>query len=101
MCPFTIVHIHSQDHKSGKTALHVSVENGSLRDLQFLLERCHADVNATTFTGCTPLHIAAGRGDISAAAYLLSQGANPVLKTDEGDTALNIARSEEVNLVIN
>ncbi len=89
-----------QDHKSGKTALHLSVENGSLRDVQFLLERCHADVNATTFTGCTSLHIAAGRGDISAAAYLLSQGANPVLKTDEGDTALNIAGSDEVHSLL-
>ncbi len=55
-------------------------------------------MNATTFTGCTCLHIAAGRGDISTAAYLLSQGANPDLQTDEGDTALEIAGSAEVNI---
>lgn len=86
----------SQDLKSGKTALHVMVEKGSLRDIQFLLETCHADVNATTFTSCTPLHIASGRGDISCVAYLLSQGASPDIMTDEGDTALDIAGSDEV-----
>lgn len=73
------------------------MENSCLRDVQFLLETCHANVNAATFTGCTSLHIAAGRGDISTAAYLLSQGANPELLTDEGDTALEIAGSEEVS----
>ena len=54
------------------------------------------DVNASTYSGCTPLHIASGRGSIVLVAYLISMGANPELLTDEGDTALDLAASEEV-----
>ena len=85
-----------QDLNSGKTALHMVVEKGSLTDVQFMLETCRANINATTYTGCTPLHIASGRGDIALTAYLLSMGANPDLVTDEGDTALDLAGSDQV-----
>ena len=85
-----------QDLNSGKTALHSVVEKGSLTDVQFMLETCRANINATTYTGCTPLHIASGRGDIALTAYLLSMGANPDLVTDEGDTALDLAGSDQV-----
>lgn len=61
-----------------------------------MLETCRANINATTYTGCTPLHIASGRGDIALTAYLLSMGANPDLATDEGDTALDLAGSDQV-----
>lgn len=61
-----------------------------------MLETCRAGINAVTYTGCTPLHIAAGRGDIALTAYLLSMGANPDLATDEGDTALDLAGSDQV-----
>ena len=87
-----------QDLTSGKTALHMAVEKGSLTDVQFMLETCRANINATTYTGCTPLHIASGRGDIALTAYLLSMGANPDLATDEGDTALDLAGSNQVCL---
>ena len=72
------------------------VEKGSLSDVQFMLETCRANINATTYIGCTPLHIASGRGDIALTAYLLSMGANPDLVTDEGDTALDLAGSDQV-----
>ena len=72
------------------------VEKGSLSDVQFMLETCRANINGVTYTGCTPLHIAAGRGDIALTAYLLSMGANPDLATDEGDTALDLAGSDQV-----
>ena len=72
------------------------VEKGSLTDVQFMLETCRANINTTTYTGCTPLHIASGRGDIALTAYLLSMGANPDLATDEGDTALDLAGSDQV-----
>ena len=85
-----------QDLNSGKTALHSVVEKGSLSDVQFMLETCRANINGVTYTGCTPLHIAAGRGDIALTAYLLSMGANPDLVTDEGDTALDLAGSDQV-----
>ena len=54
------------------------------------------DVNRATYSGCTPLHIAAGRGNIAVVAYLLSMGADPDMQTDEGDTALDLASSDQV-----
>ncbi len=72
------------------------MEKNSLPDVQFLVENCKVDVNATTYSCCTPLHVAAGRGDIVMVAYLLSMGGNPDLLTDEGDTALDLAGSEQV-----
>lgn len=72
------------------------MENGSLLDVQFLLETCKADINCLTYAGCSPLHIAAGRGDISIVAYLISMGADPELLTDEGDSALDLAGSDQV-----
>lgn len=56
------------------------------------METCEADVNSLTYSGCSPLHIAAGRGDIPVVAYLISMGADPEVVTDEGDTALDLAR---------
>ncbi len=67
-----------------------------LADVQFLLETCEADVNSLTYSGCSPLHIASGRGDISLVAYLISMGADPELLTDEGDMAMDLAGSQEV-----
>lgn len=64
--------------------------------MQFLLEMCDASVNCLTYSGCSPLHIASGRSDISIVAYLISMGADPELCTDEGDVALDLAGSDEV-----
>lgn len=90
----------TQEYKSGRTPLHLVVENNSLSSVQFLLETCHANVNAVTYSGCTPLHIASGRGSIDIVAYLISMGADPDLRTDEGDTALELAGSENVSVFL-
>ena len=74
----------------------MAIEKDSPADVQFLIENCQANVNATTYSGCTPLHTASGRGNIVIVAYLLSMGANPELLTDEGDSALDLAGSEQV-----
>lgn len=85
-----------QDFNCGKTPLHLVAEKSSLADVQFLIEMCEADVNCVTYSGCSALHIAAGRGDIAIVAYLISMGANPELLTDEGDLALDLSGSEQV-----
>lgn len=90
-----------QDFHSGKTPLHLAVEKCSLTDVQFLTETCQVDVNRPTYSGCTPLHTAAGRGNIAVVAYLLSVGADPDLETGEGDTALDLAGSDQVNVAYN
>ena len=86
-----------QDHTSGRTPLQVAVEMGSFQLVQLLVQSCGADFNATTYSGCTPLHIAAGRGQIEIVAYLVSMGADPVAHTDEGDTALDLSASDSVS----
>lgn len=88
-----------QDLNCGKTALHLVAEKSSLTDVQFLIETCEADVNCVTYSGCSALHIAAGRGDIAIVAYLISMGADPELLTDEGDLALDLSGSEQVCLL--
>ena len=89
-----------QDFHSGKTPLHLAVEKCSLTDVQFLTETCQVDVNRPTYSGCTSLHTAAGRGNIALVAYLLSMGADPDLLTDEGDTALDLASSDQVATIL-
>jgi ankyrin repeat protein len=89
-----------EDFHSGKTPLHQAVEKCSLTDVQFLTETCQVDVNKATYSGCTALHTAAGRGNIAVVAYLLSMGADPDLLTDEGDTALDLAGSDQVATIL-
>lgn len=99
-CPFIVVSSLSQDLHSGKTALHFAAEKQQLADTHFLIESCGLNIDARTFTGCTPLHIAAGRGCIEIVAYLLSLGANPELQTDEGDTPLDLSISDDVTVLL-
>ena len=99
-CLPTTLSLFVQDFHSGKTPLHLAVEKCSLTDVQFLTETCQVDVNKATYSGCTALHTAAGRGNIAVVAYLLSMGADPDLLTDEGDTALDLAGSDQVATIL-
>ena len=98
--PATLSCPHTQDFHSGKTPLHLAVEKCSLTDVQFLTETCQVDINRATYAGCTPLHTAAGRGNIAVVAYLISMGADPDLLTDEGDSALDLAGSDQVGTIL-
>ena len=49
------------------------------------------DVNSQDDRGATPLHIAAYRGEVEIAEYLLTQGADPELANDDGLTPLETA----------
>ena len=88
----------TQDPKSGHTALHFAVE---LRrpTLVELLAKKNADINASTYSGCTPLHLAVGRGAMDLAVMLLASGADAGLRNTEQDSAFDLAGSnEEVGL---
>ena len=56
-----------------------------------VVEDCEADVNGSTYTGCTALHMAASRGHIDQVAYLIAMGAEPFSRTDEGDLPIDYA----------
>lgn len=64
--------------------------------VQLLIRSCNSDFNATTFSGCTPLHIAAGHSRLELVAYLISLGANPFALTDEGDLPSDLAVQENI-----
>ena len=55
-----------------------------------LLER-GADAKARGAAGVTPLHLAASRGDEVFCDLLISKGADPAAKMDDGTTADGIA----------
>lgn len=75
----------------GKVApIHSAVFGRNLDCVRLVLEH-HADVNMTQEGGFTALHEAAQNGDAAIAALLLKYGAKRDLKTDDGETALDIA----------
>ncbi|NXI22500.1 NFKB1 factor, partial [Sterrhoptilus dennistouni] len=66
--------INAQEQKSGRTALHLAVEQENIPLAGCLLLEGDADVDSTTYDGTTPLHIAAGRGSTKLAAVLKAAG---------------------------
>jgi len=69
----------------------------ALRVVKCLVEDCDADVNASTYTGCTALHMAASQGHLDQVAYLIALGANPLCRTDEGDLPIDYAADSMVS----
>uniref|UniRef100_A0A8B9F3A1 Nuclear factor NF-kappa-B p105 subunit n=1 Tax=Amazona collaria TaxID=241587 RepID=A0A8B9F3A1_9PSIT len=115
------VNINAQEQKSGRTALHLAVEQENIPLAGCLLLEGDADVDSTTYDGTTPLHIAAGRGSTKLTAVLKAAGANPHIenfeplfylddvKDDEDDdegivpgtTPLDMAANSEVYDILN
>ena len=63
---------------AGGTVLHWAAATGDRDMLAFLLERA-LDPNSRSYTGQTPLHVAAGRGHDPCVRLLLSDNAQPDL----------------------
>lgn len=58
-----------------------------------LLAASGAQINVRGDLGDTPLHLAAMRGRVRGAARLLELGADPELRNEFGETALDAARN--------
>ncbi|XP_060610048.2 NF-kappa-B inhibitor epsilon [Anolis sagrei] len=82
--------INVQDGTSGKTPLHLAVENHDEMAVKHLL-RMGAQVDAQMYNGCTPLHLAVGRKDTTIAAVLCHSGADTLLRNMEDETAQDLA----------
>ncbi|KIW72508.1 hypothetical protein PV04_00693 [Phialophora macrospora] len=73
----------------GKTPLHVAAEYGRSEILQYLLE-IKGDMNLQDQRGMSPLHYAV-MGSQTVVGILLGAGADPFLRTNDGDTPYDLA----------
>uniref|UniRef100_A0A8C0BPL6 Nuclear factor NF-kappa-B p105 subunit n=1 Tax=Buteo japonicus TaxID=224669 RepID=A0A8C0BPL6_9AVES len=89
------VNVNAQEQKSGRTALHLAVEQENIPLVGCLLLEGDADVDSTTYDGTTPLHIAAGRGSTKLAAVLKAAGANPHVENFEPLFDLDDVKDDE------
>lgn len=80
----------SQDGTSGKTPLHLAVENHDEMAVRHLLQ-LGAQVDSQMYNDCTPLHLAVGRNDAVIAAILCDSGADTLLRNMENETAQDLA----------
>lgn len=78
-------------NKTGWTPLHYAATHGHLEIITLLLEK-HAYIDAESPNGSTPLMMAAHYGTPEAVSLLLDAGADPVLKNQQGLTAIDFAQ---------
>ncbi|MDP2448695.1 MAG: ankyrin repeat domain-containing protein [Polaromonas sp.] len=89
-------------NKTGWTPLHYAASKGHLAIMNLLLEN-HAYIDAESPNGTTPLMMAAQYGTTPAVKLLLDAGADPLLKNQQGLTAIGFAqrvsRTESADLI--
>jgi ankyrin repeat protein len=84
----------------GYTLLHKQCKNGNLKNVKYLIQHYHADVNANNNYGLTPLHVACKgidfglhkRNYLKIVKFLIEeQNADPAVTCNEGKSALHYA----------
>ncbi|KAL3971614.1 transmembrane protein 70, mitochondrial [Sarotherodon galilaeus] len=75
--------INEPEQKSGNTALHLAVRENLFKVACLLITELRADVNACTFGGNTPLHLAASLGSPTFCSMLIAAGADKSIENDE------------------
>ena len=79
-------------NKTGWTPLHYAATSGEVKVISALLEN-HAYIDAESPNGSTPLMMASMYGTGAAVKLLLAEGADPLLKNQQGLTALQFAQT--------
>ena len=89
-------------NKPGWAPLHYAATHGHLAVMTLLLDN-HAYIDAASPNGTTPLMMAANYGTPSAVKLLLEAGADPLLKNDQGLSAIDFAhranRAESAEII--
>ncbi|KAM4050081.1 nuclear factor NF-kappa-B p105 subunit isoform 2-T2 [Anomaloglossus baeobatrachus] len=75
--------VNAQEQKSGRSPLHLAVEQDNISLAGCLLLDGDACVDSTTYDGNTPLHIAAGKGSTKLTALLKAAGADSFIENFE------------------
>lgn len=75
--------INAPEQKSGNTALHLAIRENLFKVACTLITELKADVNAITFGGNTPLHLAASLGSPTLCSMLIAAGADKNVENDE------------------
>ena len=78
-------------NKTGWTPLHYAASSGQVKIIQLLLEN-HAYIDAESPNGTTPLMMASMYANTETVQLLLDEGADPLLKNQQGLTALHFAQ---------
>ena len=78
-------------NKTGWTPLHYAATHGHLEIIKLLLDK-HAYIDAESPNGSTPLMMAAHYGTPEAVKLLLEAGADPLLKNQQGLSAIDFAQ---------
>ncbi|XP_068161838.1 poly [ADP-ribose] polymerase tankyrase-2-like isoform X2 [Antennarius striatus] len=90
--------VNSQD-KGGLLPLHNAASYGHV-DVAALLIKFNASVNATDKWAYTPLHEAAQKGRTQLCTLLLAHGADPSLRNQEGQSALDLVMADDVHALL-
>ena len=89
-------------NKPGWAPLHYAATKGHVAVMDLLLEN-HAYIDAASPNGSTPLMMASLYGTASAVKLLLDAGADPLLKNEQGLTAIDFAyrdsRAESAEII--
>ncbi|KAL2769350.1 nuclear factor NF-kappa-B p100 subunit isoform c [Daubentonia madagascariensis] len=75
--------VEAAERQGGRTALHLATEMEELGLVTHLVTKLQANVNARTFAGNTPLHLAAGLGSPTLTRLLLKAGADIHAENEE------------------
>jgi len=99
---------HTEDRRSGKTALHFAVETGSLELTRLIVEKCGVPetlIDSKNFDRRTPLHVAvllntlSEDNKIDLVRYLISKGASKTAKDKDRMTPSSLVQASQTKLL--
>lgn len=87
-------------NQRGQSALHLAAHNGLRETLAYLTDTAgmYDMLDLQDEKGRTPLHHAAARGQLNVVSRLMDMGADPRIKTKNGQTAMSLADAKDVEV---